>query len=431
MLIYLFTLYSLLVRVVAGPACDRFGPKITFAACLLLGALPTALAGTVTSAGGLMTLRFFIGILGGTFVPCQVWTTGFFDKNVIGTANALTAGWGNAGGGITYFVMPAIFDSLVAHHNLTASVAWRVTFIVPFLLISSVAVGMIALCDDCPTGKWSARHRDVRQNLQARGLATPSTPSSLTEKSPAQETTTSAEAIHNKSEAYNTDADMSDQELLDAANGEVIKDPSFKEAIRVTFSPQTLVLAICYMCSFGGELAINSILGAYYFKNFKELGQTGSGRWAAMFGLLNVVFRPLGGILADIAYKSTGKVYVKKVWLHFLGVAMGAFQIAIGLLDPHDHSTMFGLIAGMSFFLEACNGASFALVPHVHPSANGVVSGITGAFGNLGGIIFATIFRYQGTDYGKTFWVIGVITIGVNVLVSWVKPLPTGQIGGR
>ena len=92
---------TLLVRVIAGPACDRFGPRYTFAGCLLLGAIPTALAGTIHSATGLYVIRFFIGILGGSFVPCQVWSTGFFDKNVVGTSNALTAGFGNAGGGIT------------------------------------------------------------------------------------------------------------------------------------------------------------------------------------------------------------------------------------------------------------------------------------------------------------------------------------------
>jgi NNP family nitrate/nitrite transporter-like MFS transporter len=66
---------------------------------LFAGAIPTFLAGTVHSASGLMALRFFIGILGGSFVPCQVWSTGFFDKNVVGTANALTGGFGNSGGG--------------------------------------------------------------------------------------------------------------------------------------------------------------------------------------------------------------------------------------------------------------------------------------------------------------------------------------------
>jgi NNP family nitrate/nitrite transporter-like MFS transporter len=78
---------------------------------MVLGAIPSALAGTATNAGGLIAIRFFVGILGGTFVPCQVWCTGFFDKNCVGRANALAAGWGNAGGGITYFVMPAYVSS--------------------------------------------------------------------------------------------------------------------------------------------------------------------------------------------------------------------------------------------------------------------------------------------------------------------------------
>ena len=92
---------TLVVRAIAGPLCDRFGPRLTFVACLLLGSIPSALAGTIHNAAGLYTIRFFVGILGSTFVPCQVWTTGFFDRNVVGTANALVGGWGNSGGGIT------------------------------------------------------------------------------------------------------------------------------------------------------------------------------------------------------------------------------------------------------------------------------------------------------------------------------------------
>lgn len=85
----------------AGPLCDRFGPRYVFAGILLSGAIPTAMAGLATNASGLIAIRFFVGILGGSFVPCQVWCTGFFDKNVVGTANSFAGGWGNAGGGIT------------------------------------------------------------------------------------------------------------------------------------------------------------------------------------------------------------------------------------------------------------------------------------------------------------------------------------------
>jgi NNP family nitrate/nitrite transporter-like MFS transporter len=96
-------------------------------------------------------------------------------------------------------------------------------------------------------------------------------------------------------EAHKSEIDADKVEKI--AESEVIQAPTFKEALGVTFSLQCLLLAAPYACSFGGELAINSILGAYYNKNFPHLGQTNSGRWAAMFGLVNVIFRPAGGIV--------------------------------------------------------------------------------------------------------------------------------------
>ena len=91
---------TLLVRFLAGPACDRWGPRWTYIAILAAGSIPTAMSGLVKNVSGLIAVRFFCGILGGTFVPCQVWSTGFFDKNIVGTSNALIGGWGNAGGGV-------------------------------------------------------------------------------------------------------------------------------------------------------------------------------------------------------------------------------------------------------------------------------------------------------------------------------------------
>jgi MFS transporter, NNP family, nitrate/nitrite transporter len=433
---------TLLVRLVAGPACDRFGPRITFCATLLIGSIPTALAGTAFNARQLMALRFFIGILGGSFVPCQVWSTGFFDKNVVGTANAFTAGLGNAGGGITYFLMPAIFDSLVTRQGLTPHVAWRVAFIVPFICITVTAIGMLLLCPDTPTGKWSERHLAVEKNLASHGVVATvvDAPGGIMDKKPSEDGSVTPPSqggekmqfsATGERKSFDHEAQMGDQQMLDTARGEIVVKPTFREGLRVSLTPQVLVVAGGYFCSFGGELAINSILGAYYLKNFPKLGQTGSGRWAAMFGLLNVVFRPLGGIVADFIYNKTGSVWSKKIWLHTIGVISGCFLLAIGFLNSHDESTMFGLIAGMAFFMEASNGANFALVPHVSPHANGVVSGVTGAAGNLGGIVFAIIFRYNPGQYGKAIWIIGAMTIAINLAVCWIKPIPKGQIGGR
>ena len=414
------------MRLLAGPACDRFGPRLTFAACLLAGAIPTALAGTVTTVSGLLVLRFFIGILGGTFIPCQVWSTAFFDKNVVGTSNALTAGWGNAGGGITYFVMPAIFDSLVARQHLTAHVAWRVAFIVPFILITTTAIVMLLFCPDAPTGRWSDRDIAITRNLSSTegGLRRDTDvvhiskvvgrpkEADLTafplaqveggrEASPRRLEEAKASLEEARAQAQ---LQLEERERRNAAVGEVVQAPSLKKTGQVIFSMQTLALNATYFCSFGAELSLNSVLGAYYLKNFPSLGQTGSGEWAAMFGLLNIVFRPAGGMVSDAIFlhrarrlfwdrpnlvrsptggrvsdsiflhRARNSLWGKKMWIHFLAFVTGAFMMAIGFTDSHSRATLFGLFAGTAFFLEAGNGATFSLVPHVHPSANGSFS---------------------------------------------------------
>ena len=73
---------------------DRYGPRKVMAWLLILGAIPSGLAGLAHDAQSFYVLRFFIGILGATFVPCEAWTSAFFDTSCVGTANALVAGWG-------------------------------------------------------------------------------------------------------------------------------------------------------------------------------------------------------------------------------------------------------------------------------------------------------------------------------------------------
>ena len=92
---------------------------------------------------------------------------------------------------------------------------------------------------------------------------------------------------------------------------------------------------------------------------------------------------------------------------------------------------MYGLIAGLALFMDASNGANFSIVPHVFPQANGVFSGFVGATGNLGGIIFALMFRFNGVHYDRVIWIIGVICVTINLGVSWIRVIPKGQIGGQ
>lgn len=222
---------------------------------------------------------------------------------------------------------------------------------------------------------------------------------------------------------------------------------------RVALSRHALFHAATYACSFGGELAVNAVLAAYYAASFPRLGQTRAAALAAAFGFLNAATRPLGGAVADLLYRRACRargggegeggysdggdcvegLWLKKAWIHVCGLLTGALLILIGALDPGDLGLAVGLVVAMAVFHEAGNGANFALLPHVHPHAHGVLSGVTGAGGNLGGVVFAVVFRFVdgGTNYAKAFWIIGVIHIAVNLAVCWIPPVPRAQLGGR
>jgi MFS transporter, NNP family, nitrate/nitrite transporter len=160
---------TLFVRIVTGSLCDRYGPRKVMAWLLLLGSASTVFVLTINDAVSLSLVRFFIGILGGTFVPCQVWITAFFDTSIVGTANALAAGWGNAGGGAVFFVMPALVESFVDHHQWSLSFSWKISFIiVPLVLISATAILILVFGDDCPQGPWELRYLPVPERRRSK-----------------------------------------------------------------------------------------------------------------------------------------------------------------------------------------------------------------------------------------------------------------------
>lgn len=437
-----------MVRVVSGPLCDKFGPRKVFGGLLLIGSIPLGLAPLVNSAEGLYVSRFFIGILGGAFVPCQVWTTGFFDKNIVGTANALTGGFGTAGGGITYFIMPAVFNSFVARGFSTGQ-SWRLTFIVPLIMVIAVGVALLCLCPDSPTGHWGERHHALQEDHNPHSAsyvasAVTDVPGSITDRFPSdtpENLSAKEDDDKKKKETYisapvifDHEAQILSQGSSGAAHGEIITKPTLSEAMRVTFSPQTAFHVFSYMNSFGAELAINAILASYYFKTFPYFSQTDATNRAAIFGFLDFVTRPFGGAISDLLYKHSGQnLWLKKGWIVMCGITAGTLLIILGQLNPNNEATVFGLIALVAIFLQAGNGANFSLLPHVHPSANGILSGLTGAGGNLGGVIFSIVFRFMGdgTNYTMGFWVIGVIHVGLTLALSWIPPLPKRQRGGN
>ncbi|EIN13059.1 nitrate transporter [Punctularia strigosozonata HHB-11173 SS5] len=421
---------TLIVRLIVGPLVDTYGPRKVMAAILAIGAIPSGLAGTVTTASGLYTIRFFIGILGGTFVPCQAWTTTFFDKRVVGRANALVAGWGNSGGGFTFIIMIALYNRLLAD-GLSRHAAWRAAFaIVPVPILLSVAALTLLIGTDHPAGKWQDRH-DVPWTHGDQ----------INERAPAA---LKLDRVDEKASAEQDSANGSADVAVSAAGraaGEegqgydaavtavdkAVNEPlTVRSARRVFSDPVTWLPALAYFTTFGYELAIDANLASVLFGLYKKqkMGQTKAGYIAGIYGLLNIVTRPLGGYFGDIAFRFLG-VPGKKHATLACGALQGALSLALGLyIDSRSNPSLavvVVLFVLMAFFNEAANGANFSLVPHCNPNNNGVMSGFVGAMGNLGGVVFALIFRFQPAPAGRAFWICGIIAMGCNALLSVVR----------
>ncbi|THH33241.1 hypothetical protein EUX98_g1006 [Antrodiella citrinella] len=445
-----------------GPLVDDYGPRKVMAGLLVIGAIPSGLAGTVSSAGGLYTIRFFIGILGGTFVPCQAWTTVFYDKNIVGRANALVGGWGNAGGGFTFIIMIALYNQLI-RDGLSIHSAWRASFvIVPVPILLFVAAAIMIFGTDHPNGPWSKRHDVPAAHIEFNPSGSPiAHPSTDAEKQAETETSvvpvgadeTDHDAIKKTDSATAASRSAIDQsretKRFEVKVQDVIEDESGKSDVTsqldvainekltwaltwdIVKNPLTWLPSLAYLTTFGYELAIDANLANVLFGLFKSpsFGQTKAGYIASIYGLMNVFTRPLGGYFGDIIYKQYG-IRGKKYLMIACGFMQGLFSICLGVyIDKHkkpELSVVIVLFMMTAIINEIANGVNFSLVPHCNPSSNGFMSGIVGAMGNVGGVFFALIFRFQPTPFGKAFWISGVVAAVVNVLIIGIR-LPNHQ----
>lgn len=151
-------LFTIFARFLTGWLCDRFGPRRTYAALLILGALPVAGIGLAHNYQSFLVFRLIIGLIGASFVVTQYHTSVMFAPRVVGTANAITAGWGNLGGGVTQWLMPLLFGTIVGL-GVDRFMGWRLAMIVPGVLMLFTGLAYYGLTEDTPNDQpFAPRH---------------------------------------------------------------------------------------------------------------------------------------------------------------------------------------------------------------------------------------------------------------------------------
>jgi NNP family nitrate/nitrite transporter-like MFS transporter len=158
---------AVLGRVLVGWLCDRIGPRKTYAGLLLLGSLPVMCIGLSHDYASFLVFRLVIGIVGASFVVTQYHTSVMFAPNVVGTANAASAGWGNLGGGVTQFAMPLLFSAFLSL-GVGAHWGWRMAMFVPGAAMFLFGLAYFFLTQDTPEGNFSPIRRKAKTKSTMR-----------------------------------------------------------------------------------------------------------------------------------------------------------------------------------------------------------------------------------------------------------------------
>jgi NNP family nitrate/nitrite transporter-like MFS transporter len=226
---------TILARLIIGRLCDTWGPRITAVRLLLIGAIPVFLVGLSKDYTTFLLFRLAIGVIGASFVITQFHTSMMFAAKIKGTANAVTGGWGNLGGGVTNMVMPIIFATIVGF-GYTAHHAWRYAMIVPGVMMLIMAFLYYKFTKDTPAGDY--------------------------------------------------------KEIGRASSAKAKTDWSILADWRVW------ALALAYGMCFGMEITFDNVASLHFVDTFK-LDQGSAGFWAGIFGFMNLFARALGGFVSD------------------------------------------------------------------------------------------------------------------------------------
>ncbi|RSZ60167.1 MFS transporter [Massilia atriviolacea] len=346
---------TILVRLIVGPMCDRFGPRKAYTGLLLLGAIPVLGVAASQSYESFLFFRLGIGAVGASFVITQYHTSVMFGPKVVGTANAAAAGWGNAGGGAAQALMPLLVGALLML-GVSDTLGWRVALLVPGVLMIVMAGLYWKFTQDCPQGNYD--------QMRAAGMAIEG-----------------GKAGHARAGGWE----------------------SFKAA---SANHRVWLLFVTYGACFGIEIFIHNIAAVYYVDHFK-LSLKEAGMAAGSFGLLALFARALGGWVSDrMAMRGTINSRVTLLFVLMIGEGAGLlwFAKADGVAFAVIAMLVFGLFTHM-----AC-GATYALVPFIDSRALGGVAGIIGAGGNVGAV--AAGFLMKGTgDIAQTLTILSGLVL--------------------
>jgi MFS transporter, NNP family, nitrate/nitrite transporter len=396
-------------RVLIGMALDRWGPRRVYGWILIYAAIPTIMTAMATSFDLLVVARLAASIVGAGFVVGIRMVSEWFPPREVGVAEGVYGGWGNFGSAAAAFTLPTV-AGLVG--------GWRGAVVATGVVAAAYGITYLRLVSDTPDGGEIVRPPrqgalEVTSRRAVYGLVLLNAPLlgilgllawRLQLAGFIGPTTTRVIA------GMLLILILAQTRVILRVNRAALTD-EYPEPDRYPFS-SVVILCLVYAVTFGSELAVVSMLPGFFGSTF-ELSPIAAGATASAFAFMNLVARPTGGVLSDLL-GSRRKTLLVLLWCLGGGYALMAAIDGSWPLAAAVAATMV-----CSFFVQAGEGATYAIVPLVKHRVTGQISGIVGAYGNIGALLFLTLLLVAGPT--AFFVVIGLSAVVAAMACRWLQ----------
>jgi len=410
-------------RIVVGMLVDKYGPKLIFSLLLASSSIVCFFFAFAQSYEALALSRFLLGFVGAGFVIGIRMISEWYPAKTVGVAEGIYGGWGNFGSAAAAVSVPLIAAWVGGDDGWRWAIAstGAMALIYSFIYYFSVS--------NTPQGStYFKPKKSGAMEVTSKGdfilyvvmnipmfvalgvLAWKLGPSNL------GLLTASAVNI-----TYIVLLAIFSYQFwhMWQINKSVFTTPVPK-IHRYKFK-QVAILNIAYFATFGSEIAVISMLPLFFFDTFSDAGisQAQAGMLAAAYAGMNLVARPVGGLLSDR--------YGRKTVMMTL---MGGLIVGYLILSQINSSWWIPAVVASTmfcaFFVHSGCGAVFAMVPLIKRRMTGQIAGMTGAYGNVGAVIYLTVLSFVSPQV--FFMVIAGTGLVVLALLALFMDEPEGHM---
>ncbi len=436
-------------RIMVGALIDRFGARIVFSGLMVVMAIPTIWFAVADSFTQLMISRLALGGIGAGFVVGIKMVAQWFPPRYVGRAEGFYAGWGNFGSAFAAMTLPWLTITFLGNWLDLGPEAWRWAMAINGVVLGLYGILYLFLVRDVPDGRELVRSKKAEPMLlsSSRDLvqyliwSIPLVGALGVLAWRISNASIDGQAILSRRNLYLIYGVLALVYLFHVAKTLQVNLPHLRQQGAADHDfrfGNVAALNSTYFANFGAELAVVSMLPAFFETSFSGLTNsnggplvtaTVAGLVASSFAFVNLVARPLGGYLSDrlANRKRTMLMYIAGIVVGFLLMASittwapGVDADGLRNITPtFDGLWWLGVAVVItvfaSIFVQGAEGATFAIIPMVNRRMTGQIAGMAGAYGNVGAVIYLVLFSLVDA---RTFFFILAAGAAVSFAMTW------------